>query len=144
MGNPHGLVHGKGGEQGAKAVTVQEEPLLITGGIAVSAEEKPATFHPARQSNCMYSCELKRNREKRRRLKSKWRMKNQNRFSQLYLEFRLVLQWLFLQYGISGNSFAHSFTRRNQENTYAFVVYLCSPSLITSNRYNSSDNTIDD
>lgn len=33
-GNP-GLVNGKGGEQRACLATVQEEPLLIPGGIAV-------------------------------------------------------------------------------------------------------------
>jgi len=40
----HGLVNGKGGEQKAKLATVQEEPLLITEGIAVNTEAKFGVF----------------------------------------------------------------------------------------------------
>lgn len=47
MWKHRGLVNGKGGKQRAKLVTVQEEPLLITEGIAVSTEAKFEYFSPS-------------------------------------------------------------------------------------------------
>lgn len=47
MRKPPGLVYGKGGEQRAWLATVQEEPLLIPGGIAVSTEKMVNILHPS-------------------------------------------------------------------------------------------------
>lgn len=48
MWKHHGLVNGKGGQQRAKLVPVQEEPLLITEGIAGSTEGKIWVFFTQR------------------------------------------------------------------------------------------------